>query len=363
MKLVIQIPCHNEEETLAATIAQLPAALPGFSSIDVLVIDDGSTDSTVAVARRAGVKHIVRAPGREGLARAFIRGLDACLRLRADVVVNTDGDNQYRADTIGELVLPILEGKADMVIGDRGPHRLAHFDATKRLLSRVGSWVVGTAAGATIPDAASGFRAISRAAALRLVVVSDFTYTHETLIQAIRGRMAVAYVPVEARHTPRASRLAASKWSYIASSAVTIVRTYAMYRPLRVFVTTGAMLGTVGAALGVRFLYFWATDGGGGHVQSLLLTVLLVVLGFLCVLFGILADVMAGNRRLVEEVLWRVRSLETAYSPLRSITDASGEESGKLPLADGLPERDHLDERALTGEREERVERRHHVGG
>lgn len=360
MKLVIQIPCHNEEDSLAATLAQLPSSLPGFSSVDVIVIDDGSTDDTVAVARRAGVKHIVRAPGREGLARAFIRGLDACLRMRADVVVNTDGDNQYSADSIGELVRPIVEGKADMVIGDRGPGGLAHFDASKRLLSRVGSWVVGAAAGASIPDAASGFRAISRAAALRLVVVSDFTYTHETLIQAIRGRMAVAYVPVGSQHTPRQSRLAASRWSYIASSAVTIVRTYAMYRPLRVFVTAGAVLGTLGTALGVRFLYLFFTEGGAGHVQSLLLTVLLVVLGFLCVLFGILADVIAGNRRLVEEVLWRVRALETASLPVPVVSRAA---AGEAQLADGLAERDDLDLGKLAGEREELVESGQHARG
>ncbi len=314
MKLVIQIPCYNEQGTLAETIAQLPKSLPGLTSIDVLVIDDGSTDDTFAVARRAGVKHIVRAPAREGLARAFTRGLDAALRLRADVIVNTDGDNQYHAASIRDLVQPVLDGKADLVIGDRGLRGLAHFGASKRLLSGLGSWVVGTAAGSAIPDAASGFRAISRAAALRLVVVSDFTYTHETLIQAIRGRMSVAFVPIASRATPRSSRLSPSTWSYIASSAVTIVRTYAMYRPLRVFVTTGAVLGALGAAIGVRFLYFFFTNGGAGHVQSLLLAVLLVVLGFVCVLFGILADVMAGNRRLVEEVLWRVRALETASS-------------------------------------------------
>ncbi|MDB4944779.1 MAG: putative glycosyltransferase [Labilithrix sp.] len=324
--------------------------LPGFTSIEVIVIDDGSTDGTVAVARRAGVAEVVRAPGREGLARAFVRGLDAALRRGADVIVNTDGDNQYDGGAIGALVGPIVLGKADMVVGDRGPSRLAHFDPAKRLLSNLGSRVVGAAAGARIPDAASGFRALTRAAALRLVVVSDFTYTHETLIQAIRGRMAVAHVPVGVRHTPRKSRLAASKWSYITSSAVTIVRTYAMYRPLRVFVTAGAVLGAAGTALGARFLYYFVTNGGAGHVQSLLLTVLLVVLGFLCVLFGILADVMAGNRRLVEEVLWRVRSLETASAP-------------GAPAARRFPQGDDLDAGLLTGEREELAEGAHHRGG
>jgi glycosyltransferase involved in cell wall biosynthesis len=360
VKLVIQIPCHNEESSLAATLAELPTSLPGFDSIEVLVIDDGSTDGTVAVARRAGVKHIVRAPAREGLARAFIRGLDSSLRMRADVVVNTDGDNQYSASSIGDLVRPIVDGKADMVIGDRDLPSLVHFEASKRLLSRLGSWVVGAAAGAAIPDAASGFRAISRAAALRLVVVSDFTYTHETLIQAIRGRMAVAYVRVGSKHTARKSRLAAGKWSYIASSAVTIVRTYAMYRPLRVFVSTGIVLAILGAAVGVRFLYFFFTEGGAGHVQSLLLAVLLVVLGFLCALFGILADLIAGNRRLVEEVLWRVRALETA-SPESAVglLDAAR----KIELTGSLAERHDLDAGPLAGEREEVVECAEHARG
>jgi len=327
LKLVIQIPCHNEEENLEATLAQLPRSVPGFDSVEVVVIDDGSTDATVSVATRAGVRHIVRSSGREGLARTFVRGVDACLRIGADVIVNTDGDNQYAASSIGELVRPIVEGKADMVIGDRGPGGLEHFGFSKRWLSRLGSRVVGAAAGATIPDAASGFRAISRAAALRLVVVSDFTYTHETLIQASRGRMTVLHVAVESRHTPRKSRLAAGKWAYIASSAGTIVRTYTMYRPLRVFVSMGAVLGLAGCAIGARFLYFFFTDGGSGHVQSLLLTVLLVVVGFFCVLIGILADVIAGNRRLLEEVLWRVRVLETGV-----VSPTSAAASRQLPV-------------------------------
>jgi heme/copper-type cytochrome/quinol oxidase subunit 4 len=284
------------------------------------------------------VRHVVSTSGRQGLARAFLRGIDACLRIGADVIVNTDGDNQYPAGSIGELVRPIVERRADMVVGDRGPGALEHFGFTKRWLSRLGSWVVGAAAGASIPDAASGFRALSRAAALRLVVVSEFTYTHETLIQASRGRMVVVHVPIEARHTPRKSRLAAGKWSYIASSAGTIVRTYTMYQPLRAFVSIGLVLALAGTAVGVRFLYFFFTDGGSGHVQSLLLTVLLVVLGFLSVLIGILADLVAGNRRLLEEVLWRVRELETRAEPRAS-------QSAEREDAPRLPERDDVDVR------------------
>jgi glycosyltransferase involved in cell wall biosynthesis len=314
MKLVIQIPCHDEEESLAATIRDLPRDVPGFDVVEVLVIDDGSKDATADVARRAGADHVIRHAMREGLARTFARGLDASLRAGADVIVNTDGDNQYVAASIAELVRPIVEGKADIVVGDRAPGSQERFTSNKRLLSRFGSWVVGVAAGARMPDAASGFRAISRAAALRMIVESEFTYTHETLIQASRRRMAIVHVPVETRATPRESRLAKSSLAYVTSSAGTIVRTYTMYRPLRVFATIGVVLGLAGLAVCVRFLYFYFTDGGSGHVQSLLLGTLLVALGFGCLLMGMLADVIAGNRRLLEELLWRVRTLEIARS-------------------------------------------------
>ena len=232
------------------------------------------------------------------------------LRAGADVIVNTDGDNQYAAASLPALVAPILEGTADIVVGDRAPKELAHFHPTKRLLSGVGSWAVGIAAGATIPDAASGFRAMSRAAALRLVVQSEFTYTHETLIQASRRRMAIAHVPVEARETKRKSRLAGSMFAYVARSAATIFRAYTMYQPLRVFTSVGLVLGLVGCAIGMRFLWFFFRDGGNGHVQSLLLCVLLVTMGFGAFLMGLLGDVIAGNRRLLEELIWRVRTLE-----------------------------------------------------
>jgi len=309
-KLVIQIPCHDEEASLGATLAELPREVEGFDVVELLVIDDGSTDATAEVARRAGVDHIVRHARQEGLARAFSHGLDMALRAGADVIVNTDGDNQYAGASLPALVAPIVEGTADIVVGDRAPKGLAHFHPTKRLLSGVGSWAVGIAAGATIPDAASGFRAMSRAAALRLVVQNEFTYTHETLIQASRRRMAIAHVPVEVRETKRKSRLASSMLGYVTRSAATIFRAYTMYRPLRVFTTVGLVLGLVGCAIGVRFLWFFFHDGGNGHVQSLLLCVLLVAMGFVAFLMGLLGDVIAGNRRLLEELIWRVRTLE-----------------------------------------------------
>ncbi len=317
-KLVIQIPCHNEEATLGATLSELPRTVEGFDRVEVLVIDDGSSDRTAEVARSHGAQ-VVRHRRREGLARAFSRGLDAALRRGADVIVNTDGDNQYCAASIPALVRPILDGVADIVVGDRDLQGLRHFAPGKRLLSRFGSWVVGIAAGAPVPDAASGFRALSREAALRVIVQSDFTYTHEMLIQASRRRIPLVHVPIEARETKRSSRLAGSTAAYVASSGATILRTYATYGPLRVFSILGFVLAVPGIALGIRFLWFFFEDGGSGHVQSLLLCVLLIMLAGFAFLLGLLADVTAGNRRLLEELLWRVRSLEVE----RSVNDGS----------------------------------------
>ena len=321
MKVIIQIPCFDEEAHLAATVRELPRSLPGVDVLELLVIDDGSRDRTAEVAIAEGVHHLVRNKGREGLARAYARGIDACLRLDADIIVNTDADNQYDPAGIQALVQPILEGTADIVVGDRAPGDLVHFGSVKRGLSSFGSRVVGWSAGADIPDAASGFRAISRDAALRLFVANDFTYTHETLIQAARRRMAIAHVQVVARATPRASRLSRNKWTYVASSATVIARAYVMYRPLTVFVGAGLVLGLAGFAIGVRFLVFYFTGSGAGHVQSLLLGVLLLMMGFQSMLMGLLAEATAGNRRLLEEVLWRTRALETRSS-LRA--DATG---------------------------------------
>jgi len=309
-KLVIQIPCYNEEASLEATLRELPRQVPGFDAVEVLVIDDGSTDRTAEIARRAGADHILRFPNNRGLARAFIAGLDACLRLGADVIVNTDGDNQYSGADIVHLVRPIVDGAADMVVGDRDPRNVRHFGLPKRLLQYYGSWVVRQLSGTRVPDATSGFRALSREAALRLNVLSDFTYTLETIIQAGKKKLPVTHVPVTSREARRNSKLFSSTWSYVKRSAATILRIYALYEPLKVFSYVGGVLILAGSAIGVRFLYFYAIGRGSGHVQSLLLTTILVIIGFFTVLVGMMADLIGGNRALLEDVLYRLRRME-----------------------------------------------------
>jgi len=311
MKLVIQIPCYNEEQTLPATVADLPREVTGFDRVELLVVDDGSTDRTAAVARELGIEHIVRFPGNRGLAKAFMAGLDAALRLGADVIVNTDADNQYAASGIPALVRPIIAGEADMVIGDRQVDRIAEFSATKRRLQRFGSWVVRKAAGADVPDATSGFRAISREAALGMFVTSEFTYTLETIIQAGAARMTLAAVPIEVNPKTRESRLFSGMLSYIRRSAATIVRIYTMYNPLKTFMTLAAVFLAAGLIFGGRWLYFFfTTDGQTGHTQSLILTAILVLAAFQIALFGMIADLVGANRKLLEAVLKRVRKLE-----------------------------------------------------
>ncbi|GIW39724.1 MAG: glycosyl transferase [Candidatus Binatia bacterium] len=309
-KLLIQIPCFNEEGQIEATLRELPRQVPGFDSVEVLVVDDGSTDRTAEVARRAGADHIVRFPNNRGLAKAFMAGIDACLRLGADVIVNTDADNQYSGADIQKLVRPILLGQAEMVVGDRDPRNVRHFGLPKRLLQHYGSWVVRQLSGTDIPDATSGFRAFSRDAALRLNVMSDFTYTLETLIQAGKKKLPVTHVPVASRPVRRSSKLFQSTWSYVKRSASTILRIYAMYEPLKVFSYIGGALVLVGSAIGARFVYYYAIGEGGGHVQSLLLTTILVIIGFFTILVGMMADLIGGNRALLEDVLYRLRRME-----------------------------------------------------
>jgi glycosyltransferase involved in cell wall biosynthesis len=313
-KLIIQIPCYNEEQSLPATIRALPRQVQGVDVVEWLVVNDGSSDRTAEVARELGVDHIVRHTANQGLARAFATGLDACLRLGADIIVNTDADNQYDARDIPALIRPILSGDADMVVGDRQTDAIAHFSLTKRKLQKLGSWVVRRASQTEIPDTTSGFRAHSRAAALKLNVVSDFTYTLETIIQAGRKNIALAHVPVRTNHAERESRLFRSLRTYIARSMVTIVRIYVMYQPMRIFLTLGGILLTAGFLIGCRFMYYFVTGTGAGHIQSLLLAVLLIVVGFQTSLTGLIADLIANNRRLVEETLWRVRRLELETS-------------------------------------------------
>jgi glycosyltransferase involved in cell wall biosynthesis len=310
VKLIIQIPCYNEEDTLPVTLAELPRSLPGVDEIEYLVIDDGSTDRTVEVAQRFGVQHIVRQKRNRGLAAAFQAGLEAALAAGADLIVNTDADNQYFGPDVAALVQPILAGRADIVVGDRGVADSEHFSALKRVLQRFGSWVVERAAGIPIPDATSGFRAFTREAALRLTVLSEYTYTLETLIQAgVRG-MNVIFVPVRTNPKTRKSRLMRSLPSFLALQAVTILRFYTMYRPLRVFMTTGALLIAAALFLGLRFLYLYAVGRGAGHVQSLILAAILSIVGFQVCLIGLIADLVSMNRKMLEETLYRARRAE-----------------------------------------------------
>ncbi|MBN1953804.1 MAG: glycosyltransferase family 2 protein [Anaerolineae bacterium] len=328
MKLIVQIPCYNEEATLPETVRDLPTAIAGIDVIELLVVDDGSSDRTAEIARELGIHHVVRFAHNRGLASAFLAGLEAALQAGADIVVNTDADNQYCGGDILRLVEPILEGRADIVVGDRGVMALEHFSPFKRLLQRLGSWVVGRAAGIPIPDATSGFRAFTREAALRLTVLSDYTYTLETLIQAGARRMAVTYVPVRTNPRTRSSRLIRSIPSFITISAVTIIRFYIMYRPLRVFATIGGLFVAGGVALGLRFLYFyWLTEGTAGRIQSLILAAILTIVGFQVCLIGLIADLVRMNRKMLEEITIRVRRMELEDG--NSNTD--GNCSGYLP--------------------------------
>ncbi len=307
LKCIIQIPCYNEERTLPETVAALPRALAGIDVLEYLVVDDGSADGTAEVATALGVHHVVRLPRNGGLARAFMAGLEACIRRGADIIVNTDADNQYVADDIALLVAPILAGRAELVVGDRGVGRVAHFSGLKRMLQRFGSWVISQAAGTPIPDATSGFRALTRDTALRTLVLSDYSYTLETLIQAGARRTAVAYVPVRTNPPTRPSRLMHNLPHYLANSTATIVRAYTLYRPLRVFTIIGAVALTIGTLIGLRFLYFYLQGAGNGHVQSLIMAAVLLILGFQTLLIGLVADLIGANRKIMEEILYRTR--------------------------------------------------------
>ena len=310
MKLIIQIPCYNEREHLAATLADLPAEIPGVDAIEVLIIDDGSTDGTADLARELGVHHLVQFRGNRGLAKGFMAGVDACLRLGADIIVNTDADNQYNGGDIPALVEPILAGRADLVVGDRQVEKVADFSATKKRLLKIGSWVVRLASGTRVPDAPSGFRAISREAALRMFVTSEFTYTLETLIQAGQARFAVDAVPVRTNPKTRESRLFAGTLQYLRRSAGTIIRIYTMYRPLRTFLLLASILFSLGILLGVRFLVFHLTEAQAGHVQSLILAAIFLISAFIVLVSGLLADLVGANRKILEDVITRLRRLE-----------------------------------------------------
>jgi glycosyltransferase involved in cell wall biosynthesis len=313
MKLIIQIPCLDEEATLPQTIADLPRELPGIERIELLVIDDGSTDRTVEVARECGVEHVVRLTNNKGLAAGFQAGMDACLKLGADVVVNTDADNQYCGSDVAKLVAPIVAGEADMVVGDRRVDQIDHFSGSKKGLQRLGSWVVRRLSDTEITDATSGFRAYSREAALQLLVVDNFTYTLESLIQAGKMRIAVDEVEVGTNPKTRESRLFDSTGAYVRQNAPAILRIYARYEPLRAFATAGAVVLLLALCSWLPFLVDWIFNGDStGHVQSLILGAVLFIASIQLFALGVIGDLLAGQRVMTQRVFERVRRVELA---------------------------------------------------
>ncbi len=322
-KLIIQIPCFNEAENLPDTLVALPRRIAGIDQIEVLVIDDGSHDGTAEVARRFGVQHVVRHRRNRGLAAAFQSGLDAALAAGADIVVNTDADGQYEGADIAKLVAPIVAHEADIVIGDRGVANNAHFGPFKRLLQRMGSSVVRRLSRTEVTDAVSGFRAISRAAAQRITITTEFSYTTDMLIQAGRKRLKIVSVPIRTHAAVRPSRLFTSIPQFISRQLMTMARAYATYNPLRTFALIGSVIATLGLLPILRFLYFWATGDGQGHIQSLVLGGSLLVLGVLTGLMGVLADLIGANRKLLEATLKHVRQLEEQVARLEPQAPAS----------------------------------------
>lgn len=337
MKLIIQIPCLNEEATLPQTLVDLPRHIAGIDKVEILIIDDGSTDRTVEVAQRFGVHHIVKNGTNRGLARSFSRGIEEALRQGADIIVNTDGDNQYRGSDIAKLVAPIVAGHADIVIGDRQTRTIAHFSPLKKLLQRLGSSTVSALSGARIPDAVSGFRAITREAALKTNIVSPFSYTIETVLQARRKQMKIVSVPVGTNAKTRESRLFTNIPNFVSRQLKTLVQMYVMYSPLRAFFSLGAVLALFGIAPILRFLWFFANGDGSGHLQSLVLGGVLCVMAFIAFVAGLLADVVSRNRQLLELTLEKVRRLElanekqtTSPEPAAIESDASDETTVSL---------------------------------
>jgi glycosyltransferase involved in cell wall biosynthesis len=328
MKLIVQIPCFNEEGALPATLADLPREIEGVDTVEWLVIDDGSTDNTVEVAREHGVDHIVRLTNNRGLAAAFQAGLDASLKLGADIIVNTDADNQYYGGDIPKLVAPILAGDADMVIGDRETDQIEHFSPVKKRLQRLGSAVVRRASGTNVPDTTSGFRAYNREAGLQMQVVSKFTYTLESIIQAGKMLVAVDHVPIRTNEKTRESRLFPSMWAYVRRNTVSIFRIYTLYEPLRVFLAAAAITALIGAGLWLRFLWFAINGETDGHVQSLVVGSTLFIIAVQFVALGVIGDILAGTRVLQQRVLERVRRVELHLGVKPSHYEPGAEETG-----------------------------------
>ncbi len=310
MKLIIQIPCYNEAETLQIALNDLPKNIDGIDQIEYLIINDGSKDETVQVAKDWGVHYVVNFKRNKGLAKGFMAGLDACLRNGADIIVNTDADNQYNGDDIEKLVRPIIEEKADIVIGERPIDETEHFSFLKKKLQHLGSWTVRKASNSSIPDAPSGFRAYSREAALQMNVVNEYTYTLETIVQAGRNKIAMESVPIRTNPELRKSRLFNSMFGYVKRSMVTIIRSFMMYKPLRFFGTLGGIIFLFGAIIGVRFLVYLFLGEGSGHIQSLILASTLSLIGFMTLMIGLQADIISANRKLLEDIQFRVRKMD-----------------------------------------------------
>ncbi len=329
MKLIIQIPCYNEEENLMSALDALPKTVPGIDEIEYLIINDGSKDNTVQVARDWGVDHIVSFRRNRGLAFGFMAGIDAALRAGADIIVNTDADNQYCAEDIEKIVAPIVEGKADYVIGERPIDETEHFSKMKKRLQHIGSWTVRVASGTDVPDAPSGFRAISREAALHMNVINNYTYTLETIIQAGHNRTAITNVKVRTNPETRPSRLFKSIPAYIKRSSATIIRAFMMYKPLKFFFVLGSIFLLGAFALGIRYIVYMCLGEGAGHVQSLILTAILALMGFMAVLIGLLGDVIAANRKIIEDIQYHVRRIDYRVDNIENKKTDSAEREQK----------------------------------
>ena len=313
MKLIVQIPCYNEEKTLSQTVHDIPREIKGVDTVEILVIDDGSTDRTIEVAKKSGVDHIIKNKGNKGLAFSFITGIEASLRAGADIIVNTDGDNQYKGSYIPQLITPILSGEADIVVGDRKTDSIEHFSFVKKWLQKLGSRIVRMLSNTDVPDAVSGFRAFSRTAAMQLNIVSEYSYTVETIIQAGKKKLSITSKPVGINPKTRESRLMKSIPVFVLNQLNTMIRMYTMFKPLRAFFFIGCFCVLCGLIPSIRFLYFFLLGDRSGHIQSLIFAAIMFIIGFQVLILGLLGDVISHNRKLIEETLLRVKRIEIDY--------------------------------------------------